>query len=297
MMRFDEYCRRKEAAAVAAILPAYRTIVSHGVDGLASVGNSWSRRLFDGPFYRSAAPAGELPAMNLVFVQSREGNTGADDPSSLGGGETDKHLIYEGLSRVDVDAVLSGAATARERELVFSVWHPELVALRRELGHGRHPVQVIITTSGQLPLDEGLMFATPGLQVILLCVTPTADRLSRAVADRPWIEVIDAGAPHAFRGAMTKLRERGIRSISCVGGRTTATSLLRAGVVSDLYLTTSPLSAGEPHTPFYEGPPLSLTKIVEKAGQDREAGVRFEHFVVRPPHGGPDASMAGGPNA
>ena len=31
--------------------------------------------------------------VNLVFVESREGNTGADDPSTLGGGETDQHLI------------------------------------------------------------------------------------------------------------------------------------------------------------------------------------------------------------
>jgi riboflavin biosynthesis pyrimidine reductase len=283
MMRFDEYCRRKEAAAVAASLPAYRTVFSHFVDGLVPVGNSWSRRLFDGPFYRTTIPSGELPAVNLVFVQSREGNTAADDPSTLGGGETDKHLIYEGLSRVDVDAVLSGAATARERELVFSVWHPELVALRRELGHARHPAQVILTKSGELPVDDGLMFTTPELRVILVCPTATAERMSRAVSSRPWIDVIDAGDPLSLPRAMTTLRERGIRAISCVGGRTSATSLLRARIVSDLYLTTSPISAGEPHTPFHDGPPLSLTKIVEKAGQEREAGVRFEHFVVGNP--------------
>jgi riboflavin biosynthesis pyrimidine reductase len=283
MMRFDEYCRRKEAAALAATLPAYRTVFSHVVDGLAAVGNGWSRHLFDGPFYRTATSAPGSLDINLVFVQSREGNTGADDPSTLGGGETDKHLIYEGLSRVDVDAVLSGASTAREPELVFSVWHPEMVALRRELGHGRHPAQIIVTQSGELPLDEGLMFTTPELRVIVVSTTATAVRLSRAVASRPWIDVIDAGNPLSLPLAMTKLRDRGIRAISCVGGRATATVMLRAGIVSDLYLTTSPISAGEPHTPFYEGPPLSLTKVVEKVGQEREAGVRFEHFVVGNP--------------
>jgi hypothetical protein len=50
--------------------------------------------------------------------------------------------------------------------------------------------------------------------------------------------------------------------------------------VRDLYLTTSPIEAGEPHTPYYEGPPLPLRRIVEKAGQGPEAAVRFEHFVV-----------------
>ena len=281
MIRFDDYCRRKEAAAAAADIPGYRTIVAGAVNGFAAIGNAWSRRMFDGPFYRSAeSPAPDLPVTNLVFVQSREGNTAADDPSTLGGGETDKHVIYEGLSRVDVDAVLAGAVTARERELVFSIWHPELVALRRALGRGRHPAQVILTRSGALPFDDGLMFTTPELRVFVVCGSEAAVAVSRSVSRRPWIEVIDAGNPLSVSTAMKMLRVRGLETISCVGGRSIATSLLQAGLVSDLYLTTSPISAGEPHTPFYEGPPLTITKPVEKAGQGSEAGVRFEHLII-----------------
>lgn len=284
MIRFDEYCRRREAAAAAADLPGYRTIFSHVVDGLTPIANRWSRRLFDGPFYRTAAPPSpELPMANLVFVQSREGNTVADDPSTLGGGETDKHVIYEGLSRVDVDGVLAGAVTAREPELVFSIWHPELVALRRECGRTRHPAQIIITRAGRLPFDDGLMFTTPELRVIVVCSSEATARIARTVGRKPWIEVIDAGEPVSLATAMKTLRRRGIESISCIGGRETATALLREGLVSDLYLTTSAVSAGEPNTPFYKGPPLSLTKVVEKAGQQREAGVRFEHFLVGNP--------------
>ena len=281
MIRFDEYCRRKEAAAAAADIPGYRTIFGGAVNGFAAIGNAWSRGMFDGPFYRTAAsPTPNLPVMNLVFVQSREGNTAADDPSTLGGGETDKHVIYEGLSRVDADAVLAGAVTAREPELVFSIWHPELVALRRDLGRGRHPAQVILTRSGALPFDNGLMFTTPELRVFVVCSTEAAVAVSRSVSSRPWIEVIDAGSPPSVSTAMKMLRARGLETISCVGGRATATSLLRAGLVSDLYLTTSAISAGEPHTPFYEGPPLTLTRTVEKAGQGSEAGVRFEHQII-----------------
>src|SRR3712207_8639295 len=50
------------------------------------------------------------------------------------GGATDKHVIYEGLSRVAADAVLAGAGTVRGAQLIFSVWHPELVALRSGVG-------------------------------------------------------------------------------------------------------------------------------------------------------------------
>ena len=109
--RFSRYCRAREQAAVEAILPTYRTVeIDQRLGSMTSIGNTWSREHFDGDFYRSAgAAAGDLPLVNLVFVESHDHNTGASHPSSLGGGETDTHLIYEGLSRVDVDAVLSGA--------------------------------------------------------------------------------------------------------------------------------------------------------------------------------------------
>jgi hypothetical protein len=57
--------------------------------------------------------------------------------------------------------------------------------------------------------------------------------------------------------------------------------MLREELITDLYLTTSPIEAGEPHTPFYDGPPLKLRQMVEKAGRGDEAGVRFEHLIVR----------------
>ncbi len=119
--------------ARAAVLSPYRTVFADTMlEPLCAIGSDWSRALFDGDFYRNPAPfEGDLPVVNLVFVQSRDGNTGATDPSSLGGGATDKHLIYEGLSRIDADAVLCGATTAKVDDLVFSVWHPELVSLRQ----------------------------------------------------------------------------------------------------------------------------------------------------------------------
>jgi hypothetical protein len=78
---------------------------------------------------------------------------------------------------------------------------------------------------------------------------------------------------------MRALHARGIGVLSVVGGRQTTTWLLRAGVVCDLYLTTSPRPGGEPGTPFYEGPPFSQRLVLEKRGRGREAGVRFEHLA------------------
>ena len=283
--RFDAYCRRKESAALAAEIPGYIT-VEESPAGLLRIGTDWTRRLFDGDFLRSAVAGDALPATSLVFVQSRNGNTVAPDPSVLGGGDTDLHLVYEGLSRVDADAVLAGSATARAKDLVFSVWHPHLVALRLARGRPRHPAQVVVTDRGDLRFDEGLMFQEPGLRVFIITRSGAAGEIRRRVAGREWIEVLDAGEPLSLTRALRDLRARGIEVVSAVGGRKTATALLKEGLVRDIYLTTSAIDAGEPNTPYYEGPPLPLRRVVLKAGQGVEKGVTFEQLVVGTPYAG-----------
>jgi riboflavin biosynthesis pyrimidine reductase len=278
---FERYVKRKEELAAAARLSGFYTVEDATAGrGLVPIGHAWTRGLFDGNFYRREPADTVHPAVSLVFVQSRGGNTVADNPSALGGGETDTHLIYEGLSRVDADAVLAGAGTARGERIVFSVWHPELVALRLARGHARHPAQVIVTGRGDLPIESGLMFNEPTLRVFLITRSLLAGLLAERVHRRPWVEVIDAGDPVSLDTALRLLRRRDIHVVSAVGGRHTATSLLREELVREVYLTTSPIEAGEPNTPFYEGSPPALTRVLAKAGRGAEADVRFEHFLV-----------------
>ncbi len=280
-VRFNQYCRSKEREALVAVLPPYRTVALHLTfrGDFRAIGNDWSRGLFDGDFYRTGCNE-DIPVTNLVFVESRDGNTGADDPGMLGGGNTDKHLIYEGLSRVDADAVLSGATTARSEELVFSVWHPELVALRRERGRTRHPAQVIVSSRSSLHIETALMFQEPEVPVFLVTTSDAAPSLRLQVATRPWIQVIDGGQPLSMRVALRELKTRGIATVSAIGGRTTARALLRERVVQDLYLTTSAIDAGEPNTPLLEGP-LDAATVLVKEGTGPERGVRFVHFALR----------------
>jgi len=278
---FDDYCRAKEQAAVAASLPPYKTAAIDLQFGtFRAIGNTWSRMLFDGDFYRSMYVNLDIPVTNLVIVESQEGNTGAHDPATLGGGQTDKHLIYEGLSRVDVDAVFAGATTARSDELVFSVWHPELVALRRDLGRTRHPAQVIVSSRSALHIETALMFQVPEIPVYLVTTSDAASSLRLQVATRPWIEVIDGGQPLSMRRALRQLRMRRIEAMSVIGGRTTARALLSEHVVHDLYLTTSAKEGGEPHTPLVDAP-LTAPAVVIKRGTGPEEGVRFVHYALR----------------
>jgi riboflavin biosynthesis pyrimidine reductase len=278
--RFERFVARKHAQASAAVLSPLVTDETRDVEGLAAIGNGWSRALFDGSFFMSPAVSDAVPATNLVFVQSASGNTGARNPSVLGGGEVDKHVIYEGLSRVAADAVMSGASTVRSANLILSTWHPELVALRSELGLPRHPVQVIATLRG-VALDRTLLFNVPEVRVVLLTVPRTIELLRDQLEARPWIVPVAMADPAALREAFGELRRVGIRRMSCIGGRTLARELINAGLVQDLYLTTSATEAGEPNTPIYPVP-LDGALVVRKHGTGADAGVVFEHTRLAP---------------
>jgi 5-amino-6-(5-phosphoribosylamino)uracil reductase len=234
--------------------------------------------MFDGAFYLSPPPSQELPAVSLVFVQSRDGNTGAADPSALGGGATDKHLIYEGLSRVAADAVLAGAETVRSGDIMFSTWHPELVALRESMGMPRHPIQIIATLQG-MAFDDGLIFNVPDVRVMLVTIPSCTNLMHASLAARPWITPVVMRSPRDLTNAFRELRRLGIERISCVGGRTIAGQLIDAGLIQDLYLTTSPKAGGEPNTPMYPGP-LDGRLIVSKRGTETDAGVAFRHYLL-----------------
>jgi len=244
----------------------------------AVIGNAWSRTLFDGLFYVSPTVPAGIPSTNLVFVQSRDGNTVTADPSSFGGGEADKHLIYEGLTRVAADAVLAGARTIPGGHAVQSIWRPELVTLRAAMALPRHPIQVVATLHG-IALDRGLMFNVPSLRVIIITVSRGADAMRDAVAARPWITLIVMDDRSGLRGAFEELRRLGVERLSCIGGRTLAGQLLDEGLVQDVYLTTGTNEGGEPGTPL-SGKPLQGREIVRKRGTGRDVGVVFEHVAL-----------------
>jgi len=277
--RFQEFVACKEKEAADAELAPFTTETDCHDASFEALGNDWSRRLFDGPLYMSPAASADLPSASLVFVQSRDGNTGAKNPAALGGGEADKHLIYEGLSRVAADAVLSGAETIRGGHLIFSTWLPQLVELRTTLGLPRHPIQMIATLRG-MHFDDALIFNVPDLRIVLLTVPQCSAAMHHALVQRPWITAVVMKDATDLAGAFSRLRELGIGRISCIGGRTLARQLIDAGLIQDLYLTTSPKTGGEPNTPLYPSP-LDARLVVRKHGTGPDAGVMFEHLARR----------------
>jgi riboflavin biosynthesis pyrimidine reductase len=275
--RFSRLVARKTRKAIGARLPPYATELEHPGATARAIGNGWSMQIFDGLFYMTPPRVAGRPACSLVFVQSADGNTGAANPGTLGGGDTDKHLVYEGLSRVAADAVLAGAETVRGTELVFSVWHPELIALRLALGLPRHPAQAVATVRG-VDLDQSLLFNVPEVRVFLLTVGVALTRMRDGLAARPWITPVVLDAPEDLRAGFGQLASMGVGILSCIGGRTLGSRLLDAHLVDDVYLTTSARTGGQPDTPLHRGQWRGPT-VVRKRGTAEETGVMFEHIL------------------
>jgi riboflavin biosynthesis pyrimidine reductase len=279
--RFSKFAAAKTLEATRASIHPLETFDDRSARfSLRSIGNTWTRRLYGGDVHLFDPPA-DRPAVSLVFVQSLDGNTGAANPDDLGGGPTDKHLIYEGVSRVAADAVLAGATTAAGTNTFFSIWHPELVHLRQDLGLPRHPAQIVLSRHGRVDPDRTLLFNVPDVPVVVLVETGCHDRCRQQFADRPWVNVIPVNSDDVAAALGRLRKEHGIRRISAIGGRAAASSLLDAGLVQDLWLTTAPLAGGEPNTPFYTGRrPASFDLIVRKRETDATAPIVFEQLKV-----------------
>jgi riboflavin biosynthesis pyrimidine reductase len=281
---FRSFSERKTREAISAPFSPLRTIEDHSAAfATRAIANAWTREHYDGRFHLPIEGAiRAAPFVSLVFVQSMDGNTGTDNPEKLGGGPLDKHLIYEGLSRVGVDAVLAGAKTADDENTFFSVWHPELIALRRELGLARHPAQIVVTGTGRINPGASRVFNVPEVSLFVVAGPVGCRALERAIADRSWVQLVPMTGDDLRRPLEYLSRAHGIRRISAVGGRTTASALLDEGLVQDMCLTTTNRQAGQPNTPFYVGSrPPRTTPIVRKRGMDREYPIVFEHLAVQ----------------
>lgn len=276
---FQRLVERKTRAAERAVIPPLRT-TDEGPHArrLRTIGNAWTRAHYDGDYHLFDPPTG-LPAMSMVFVQSRDRNTVIANPARLGGGAADTHLIYEGLSRVAADAVLAGAATVGASGF-FSVWHPELVSLRHDMGLPRHPAQIVMSRRGRVNLSA-LLFNVPDTPVFLVGGDEVRRALADALAKRPWITLVPL-SDDSMVGAFTRLRlDHGLSRISVVGGRSAASALVDAGLVQDLNLTTTSHDGGEPDTPYYSGAhPPRLELIVRKRGLGDTATITFEHVAL-----------------
>ncbi len=286
MSALAEFVDRREQWAKDANTPSYRTVEDYSANftDLAAISHPKLNQIYGGPFYHTK-PHADRPSTNLVFVEDINGNTAIDNPGDLGGGETDKHIIYDGLTRAYVQAVIAGVNTLRDASLFLSTWHPSAVDLRVKLRLPRHPVQVLVTESGNFSADHFIL-QHPNLDVIFLTGVEGARRLEQmraGLTHKDQIKIEITGQTTNLKEGMKILKQNyGVNLASCIGGHTLAKSMLDDGVIDDIYLTQTQSFGAVPNTPFHPDRNRFLRNVVVgKKGTGEEEGVRFLHLKVR----------------
>jgi riboflavin biosynthesis pyrimidine reductase len=214
------------------------------------------RRLYGGDLY-FPEPHSNRPYVITNFVETIDGVVSFRIPGRSGGGEisggSDEDRLVMGLLRSVSDAVLVGSRTFHEdpgHVRIPAFIYPEAkdlyAELRRKLGKPALPLNVILTASGKLDLNEPT-FHTEGLPTAIMTTNEGASRIASDHGDISHITVRSTGeAGCTTPGAILKILadEFGIRLLLHEGGPTTFGQFLAAKMIDELFLTLAPQIAG-----------------------------------------------------
>jgi riboflavin biosynthesis pyrimidine reductase len=202
-------------------------------------------------------PDSNRPYVIGNFVETIDGVVSFRIPGRSGGGEisggSDEDRLVMGLLRSVSDAVLVGSRTFHEdpgHVRIPAFIYPEAkdlyAELRRKLGKPALPLNVILTASGKLDLNEPT-FHTEGLPTAIMTTNEGASRIASDHGDISHITVRSTEkAGCTTPGAILKILadEFGIRLLLHEGGPTTFGQFLAANMIDELFLTLAPQIAG-----------------------------------------------------
>jgi riboflavin biosynthesis pyrimidine reductase len=166
-------------------------------------------------------------------------------------GDSDADRFLMGLLRTFADVVLIGSGVLRASPT--GTWQPERIfppaarayaELREELRASPAPEVAVLTGSGEIDPEHPLL----EWGAVVLTSDSGAERLEPSLPAASTVVALGASAWIEPRLVVDTLRGRGHRRILSEAGPHTFGELLRAGLVDELFLTTSPLlvGAGEP---------------------------------------------------
>jgi riboflavin-specific deaminase-like protein len=193
----------------------------------------------------------DRPYLVLNMVSTLDGRIAIDGRSGSIGGEADRELFHR--LRTQADAVMVGAGTIRTERYGRIARRPERRAQRVAEGLEPDPLAVIVSARLRVPPDLPLL-QDPDSSVVILTASeeePEQTRASvRCLRGPPGPEL-------ELRPLLHRLRsELGVRSILCEGGPRLNESLVREGLVDELFLSIAPKLAGGPPLTILTGDPL-----------------------------------------
>ena len=178
----------------------------------------------------------ERPFLAVNMVHTADGRAAVDGRTASISSVADRQLFH--ALRTRFDAVMVGAGTLRIERYGRLVRDPLRREQRRAAGLRPDPLAIVVSGSLHLPADLPLL-QDPDSRVVV--VTSSEGVLEGVRADVTYLRQ----APVDMPGALARLRaEHGVRAILCEGGPHLNATLLGAGLIDELFLTTVPALAG-----------------------------------------------------
>jgi riboflavin biosynthesis pyrimidine reductase len=176
----------------------------------------------------------------LNMISSVDGRVSVGGRSRLLGSPADRELFH--ALRSAVDAVMVGAGTARTERYGRMIRDASRRSRRIGRGLSEEPLACIVSGRLALPVDLPLL-ADPAAQVVIL--TSSQASLHAAGAQIDYVRTGREGRVD-LPAAVAELSERfAVRTVLCEGGPHLNSQLLVAGLVDELFLSLSPLLAGD----------------------------------------------------
>lgn len=244
----------------------------------------------------------------LVFPSSRDGRpyTAVNMVSTVDGKTTlDENRIREPIGssldralmrrlRVHFDAVIRGAGTVRADSFYPGV-PPELEHRRIARGLARQPLAVVVTGTGDLPLDAPFFRQAPRRPLVIAAATVSRERKAaiEAVAD---VAVLDT-APLDLQAVWRLLYDAyGVRRLLSEGGARFNHACIKAGLLDDIFWTVAPRIAGSSHDlTMVSGPgilqPMPRLELVSAYLHENELFLRWRLVESESAGSGPRESV------
>jgi len=231
-------------------------------------------QLLSGLVLADLAPA-HRPYAVANFIASADGRTALQGRSAALGDDGD-HAMFHGL-RESADAILVGTGTLRAERYGRIIGNARRRERRAARGARPEPLACTITRSGELPRDIPL-FAEPNAAIVVFTEVPIDLRDIAAQVD---VIRLNSGEPTLTTTLARLRRDYAVRFLLCEGGPTLLGSMLREGVIDELFLTVAAKLAGGGTSPtIASGPELQPARTLRLKWLLERSGSLFIRYCV-----------------
>ncbi len=207
-------------------------------------------------------PAGAW--VRAVMLTSLDGAiAGPDGVSGSITGPADQKVFSHIRTRADVILVGAGTVTTER----YNPLRARAAFVDARLGAGQAPAPVLAIVSAELSLDFSDPLFTDSALTPIVITTQNADQRRLARAERVADVIVLPGPRLSPTEILGRLRDRGLRRVSCEGGPLLLRSLIDDDVLDEFDLTVSPVVAGSggrwPRQPAEGAPNLPAPRWME----------------------------------